>query len=76
MAVEDTYSPIVHRINQAVKLRAIRPNERVQPPAESLVKFSHPPEDLVNESASQLKRLIAAADVKKGKNSYLLLNSL
>jgi ATP-dependent DNA helicase 2 subunit 2 len=69
MAIEDTYSPIVHRVNQAVKQRAIKPNEKVLPPAEILVKYSNPPEDLLEKSTAQLKRLIAIADVKKGMNT-------
>lgn len=66
MPVEDTYSPVLHRINQAIKRRAVRPDEPVQPPADILIKYSHPPEDLVAQSKAKLSRLVAAANIKKG----------
>jgi len=66
MQIEDTYSPILHRINQAIKRRAVRPDEPIQPPAEILIKYSHPPEDLVKNSEAQLSKLAAAANIKKG----------
>lgn len=64
--MEDTYSPAVHRINQAIRKRAIHSDAPVDPPAEILVKWSHPPEELVLGTASELKALIDAASVKKG----------
>lgn len=66
MPIEDTYSPILHRINQAIRRRAVRPDEPVQPPADILIKYSHPPEELVKNSEIQLSNLIAAANIKKG----------
>jgi ATP-dependent DNA helicase 2 subunit 2 len=71
MPIDDTYSPVIHRLNQAIKRRAVKPDESVQPPAEILIQFSHPPEELVGSSKKQLTKLIAAANVKKGK----ILNS-
>lgn len=72
MAIEDTYSPIIHRINQGIRRRAGQPNEPVAPPADILVKFSNPPSELVSQSVTQLNNLINAADVKKGKVPFLL----
>lgn len=66
MTIDETYSPLLHRINQAVSRRAVHPDEPVQPPAEVLLKWSKPPEELVKASQKELNRLIAAADVKKG----------
>ncbi|KFX94772.1 hypothetical protein V490_04177 [Pseudogymnoascus sp. VKM F-3557] len=65
MAIEDTYSPVLHRINQAIRRRAVQPDEPVQPPPEVLMKYSKPPADLVKSSATELEALIKAADVKK-----------
>lgn len=73
MAIEDTYSPIIHRINQGIRRRAVQPSEPVAPPADILVKFSNPPSELVSQSVTRLKTLINAADVKKGKIPYLLI---
>ena len=67
MQIQDTYSPVLHRIDQAVRWRAIHPNDPIPPPYEILVRYSHPPEELVNKSKRRLERLVAAADVKKGK---------
>jgi ATP-dependent DNA helicase 2 subunit 2 len=78
MPIEDTYSPIIHRINQAIKRRAVRPDEPVQPPAEILIKYSHPPEELVKKSEAPLSKLVAAANIKKGiyyhNASYITAN--
>jgi ATP-dependent DNA helicase 2 subunit 2 len=67
MPIEETYSPVYHRINQAIRRRATHPEETLAEPAEILTKFSKPPPDLVSKAAHQLKALIEAADLKKGK---------
>jgi ATP-dependent DNA helicase 2 subunit 2 len=66
MSIEDTYAPMVHRVNQAVRHRAVRPTEPITPPADILIKYSLPPSDLVSDSAQELNNLVKAADVKKG----------
>lgn len=63
----DTYSPILHRVDQAVRWRAIHPDKEVPPIPEILVKYSTPPSELVTSAAPQLAKLVASADVKKGK---------
>ncbi|KAI4262846.1 MAG: hypothetical protein L6R42_001980 [Xanthoria sp. 1 TBL-2021] len=65
MPMTDTFSPVLHRIDQAVRWRAVHPTEPVPPPHEILVRYSNPPEDLVNQSKKRLEKLMAAADVKK-----------
>jgi ATP-dependent DNA helicase 2 subunit 2 len=74
MPIDDTYSPLIHRINQAIRRRGVQPNEAVTPPAEILTKYSNPPSELVSESARQLEKLVEAADVKKGKLSHVRAN--
>ncbi|KIN06019.1 hypothetical protein OIDMADRAFT_176135 [Oidiodendron maius Zn] len=66
MPIEDTYSPVVHRISQAIRRRGVQPNEAVTPPAEVLIKYSVPPPELISQSGPALQNLIDAADVKKG----------
>jgi ATP-dependent DNA helicase 2 subunit 2 len=64
---EDTYAPLVHRINHIVKWRATHPDPTLtipDPPA-ILTKYSAPPEDLVTRANSTLESLKLAADVKK-----------
>lgn len=65
MNMNDTYSPILHRMDQAVRWRAVHPTEPVPPPYEILTRYSNPPEKLVAGAKRKLEKLIAAADVKK-----------
>lgn len=37
--IEDTYSPMIHRVNQAIHQRATQPGDPVGPPAEMLVNL-------------------------------------
>ncbi|KAL3423672.1 ku family dna [Phlyctema vagabunda] len=65
MTIEETYSPMIHRLDQAIRRRAIQPEEDVAPPADILLKWTGPPDELVQESASYLQKLVQAADVKR-----------
>ena len=65
MQMTDTYSPVLHRIDQAVRWRAVHPTEPVPPPYDILIRYSNPPEELVARSKRRLEKLVAAADVKK-----------
>ncbi|KAM0155016.1 hypothetical protein ACHAQE_006997 [Botrytis cinerea] len=65
MAIEDTYSPVLHRISQAIRRRAVKPDEGIPPPPDVLTKWSHPPTELVEKSSGQIEKLIRIADVKK-----------
>ena len=69
MPINDTYSPILHRLDQAVRWRAVHPNEPIPPVYEILTRFSKPPEQLVAKAKRQLEKLVAAADVKKGNSN-------
>jgi ATP-dependent DNA helicase 2 subunit 2 len=63
---EDTYSPLLHRINQVIGYRAVHPNAPLPPPTDILTKYSHPPEDLVKGTEKVLQKLIESFNVKKG----------
>ena len=65
MNMTDTYSPVLHRIDQAVRWRAVHPSEPVPPPYEILTRYSNPPAELIARAKRKLEKLIAAADVKK-----------
>lgn len=69
--MDDTYSPLLHRIEQAIRYRAINPGEPLPPPSERLTQLSKPPEELQERSKKPLERLIEVADVKKGKTCKL-----
>ena len=72
MPMTETFSPVLHRIDQAVRWRAVYPTEPVPPPYEILTKYSKPPEQLVAKSKRHLDKLVAAAEVKKGRLSLKL----
>ncbi|EEA20653.1 ATP-dependent DNA helicase yku80 [Talaromyces marneffei ATCC 18224] len=63
--MEDNYSPLLHRIEQAVRWRAIHPDEPVPPPSERLTRLSKPPKEVQERAQKYLDRIIRAADVKK-----------
>lgn len=66
-AVEDFYSPTLHRVNQVVRHRAIYGKDAGIPPIMPiLLKYSHPPEDLVKKCRPVLEDLIETAAVKEG----------
>ncbi|KAL2868659.1 ATP-dependent DNA helicase 2 subunit KU80 [Aspergillus lucknowensis] len=63
--IEDSFSPVLHRINAAIRSRAIQPNDPIPPPAKILTQFSQPPEHLLETTQRHLEKLIEVADVKK-----------
>ncbi|KAF2486453.1 SPOC like C-terminal domain-containing protein [Neohortaea acidophila] len=63
--MDETFSPMLHRINQVIKHRAIFPTADPPPTSEILIKYSHPPQQLISQNQSTLNKLIAAAEVKK-----------
>ncbi|GJC95176.1 ATP-dependent DNA helicase II subunit 2 [Colletotrichum higginsianum] len=64
-AIDDTYNPMIHRINQAIRQRAVDPQGTIEPVPPILVRYAAPPEELVEQSSSQIKTLVSAAQVKK-----------
>lgn len=65
MPFEDTYNPTIHRINQAVRERAIYPDQDLTEPAPFLIQYQHPPSSLVANAEGKLEKLKSVADVKK-----------
>ncbi|KAI1369211.1 Ku70/Ku80 N-terminal alpha/beta domain-containing protein [Xylaria arbuscula] len=64
-AVDDLFSPPLHRINQVIRHRATYPNQPIPPVPAILLKYAHSPEDLVAKARSDLEDLIDKASVKK-----------
>jgi ATP-dependent DNA helicase 2 subunit 2 len=64
---EDTYSPLVHRINQIIRWRATHSDLSLPmpPPPPILTKYANPPEELFESSTKQLEALKQAAKVSK-----------
>ncbi|VUC38105.1 unnamed protein product [Clonostachys rosea] len=65
--IEESYNPSIHRINHAVKNRAIHPDGSLPPIPPILLQFSTSPEDLLTKNKDVIEALIEASDVKKGK---------
>lgn len=68
-SIEDSYNPSIHRVNHAVKARAVNHAAPVPPIPRILLRFSAPPEDLVEKVQSRIDKLVHAAEVKKGQYS-------
>lgn len=64
--IDDSYNPSIHRVNNAVKSRAVYPDAPVGTIPEILMRFSSPPQDLIEKVQSRIDPLIEAAEVKKG----------
>jgi ATP-dependent DNA helicase 2 subunit 2 len=64
---EDTYSPLVHRINHIIRWRATHPDPSllIPPPPAVLTKYANPPEELLETSTKQFEALKKAAKVSK-----------
>ncbi|KAG4440232.1 hypothetical protein IFR05_004311 [Cadophora sp. M221] len=65
MKIEETFSPNVHRVNQAIKKRAIHPDGEVGEPAAVLTKWSKPPAELIANAEPQLETLLKFSGVTK-----------
>ncbi|KAF2798118.1 ATP-dependent DNA helicase II [Melanomma pulvis-pyrius CBS 109.77] len=66
MKPEDTYSPLLHRINHVIRWRATNNIYTTLPdPPQILTKYSAPPAELLKSTERELDALKAAADVKK-----------
>lgn len=63
--IDETFSPMIHRVNQAIRQRVVHPDKPIEPATGVLTRYSVPPEKLVAKSADQIRELIRIADVKK-----------
>ncbi|KAH6998760.1 SPOC like C-terminal domain-containing protein [Ilyonectria sp. MPI-CAGE-AT-0026] len=63
--IDDSYNPAIHRINHAVKSRAIHPERPIPETPSILLRFASPPDDLIEKVQSKIDALIGTAEVKK-----------
>jgi len=70
MPLAETYSPVLHRLDLAVRFRAVQPNEPIPPPYDILTRYSNPPDELLTKAKRQLQKLVEAANVKKGNSPF------
>lgn len=64
-SIDEIYNPAIHRINHAIKQRAIYPEKPVPEIPPVLLRFAAPPTELVETVQATIDSLIKAADVKK-----------
>lgn len=62
----DLYSPIIHRVNQAIRARAVDPNAPVGDIPAQLMKYSKPPSKLLTSAKREIEALEQSANIKKG----------
>ncbi len=67
------YNPTIHRMNQAIRARAVDPDAPIGPPAEILLRFSNPPHKILEKAKSEIEALIDAAEIKKGWSPPILI---
>ncbi|KAL1296994.1 hypothetical protein AAFC00_004590 [Neodothiora populina] len=65
MNIDDTFSPVLHRINQVIRHRAIHPTKPLPPVPEILTKYSTPPATLTDRAQPLVSKILDAADLKK-----------
>lgn len=65
MAMDDTFSPVLHTIEGAIKYRAVHPDRDIPPKPEAFLAYSRQPEELQERCKDSLLRLVKAAEVKK-----------
>lgn len=63
--VDETYSPVLHHINQAIRHHAVHPSDPIPAPYEVLMKYSSPPEDLTKQAKPYLDAVMRTGNVKK-----------
>lgn len=66
-ALDDLYAPLIHRVNQAIRARAIHEDGAIDEIPPGLLEYSRPPDGLVKRAKRKIDRLIEVADVKKGR---------
>ncbi|KAG0159283.1 hypothetical protein PDIDSM_6805 [Penicillium digitatum] len=67
LPIDESFSPLLHRIESAVRYRAVHPNDPVLDPSERLTEFAQLSVDMVKNSKSHLEKLMSIADTKGRK---------
>ncbi|KAI5304600.1 ATP-dependent DNA helicase II subunit 2 [Ascosphaera pollenicola] len=65
LPMDEYFSPVIHRVQQAIKQRAVDPEQHVPDLAEAIDRLTRQPEELKEQSKGVLEKLIGIAEVKK-----------
>ena len=63
--IHDVYSPIVHRVDQVVRHRAVHGEDEIPPIPDVLLRYSKPLAALIGKSRDELDRLRETANLQK-----------
>ncbi|PHH89096.1 hypothetical protein CDD83_6639 [Cordyceps sp. RAO-2017] len=63
--IDETFNPAIHRVNHAVRTRAVHPEKPVPETPSVLLRYSSPPKDLVERVQSRIDALVQVSEVKK-----------
>ncbi|KAJ8098848.1 SPOC like C-terminal domain-containing protein [Lipomyces tetrasporus] len=64
-AVGEIFNPVLANTRHAIMYRALHPDDELQPPSDSLLRDTYPPEALVTQASPIADRLIESVNVKK-----------
>ncbi|KAF2758088.1 ATP-dependent DNA helicase II subunit 2 [Pseudovirgaria hyperparasitica] len=62
--MDQTFSPVLHNVNQNIQWRAARGDQSLAPVLEILTRYSRPPDDLVTSATTEINTLVKRSDVK------------
>lgn len=65
LTIDDAFSPVLHRVQQCIRHRAVHPSLPIPPIPEILTKFSKPPPAAAQAAEPLLRAILDAADLKK-----------
>lgn len=66
--MDEYFSPMIHRIQQAIKQRAVHPESLVPELPDAIARLTRQPENLQEQSRDILQKLVQKADIKKGRS--------
>lgn len=62
---DDTFSPVLHRINQVIRSRAVSPSQNILPEiSPALLSYSRMPRSLIQEAEEDIKRLKKTGNIR------------
>ena len=64
-SLDESFSPVVHRVEDSIKHRAVKPKEPIPEASDVLTRYSKPSAEAISASHAALERLAKTADVKK-----------
>jgi ATP-dependent DNA helicase 2 subunit 2 len=64
-SIDDTFSPVLHYVNQAIRHHAIHPKDPLPQPYDILTKYMRPPSELLDAAKPSLDAVMHAGNVKR-----------